>query len=44
MAPVASTGRVPTRSRELQTFLAGFWDQRLDRLRDLAEAAERDKE
>ena len=34
----------PDTLREVQTFLAGFWDQRLDRLRDLAEAAEREKE
>ncbi len=34
----------PETLREVQTFLAEFWDQRLDRLRDLAEAAEREKE
>jgi DNA-binding transcriptional ArsR family regulator len=29
---------------ELQQFLARFWEEGLDRLRDAAEAAERDKE
>ena len=33
----------PDTLREVQDFLAGFWDQRLDRLRDLAEAAEREQ-
>ena len=34
----------PDTVEELQAFLARFWDERLDRLRDVAEAAERDKE
>ncbi len=34
----------PDTVEELQSFLARFWDERLDRLRDVAEAAERDKE
>ena len=29
---------------EVQAFLAGFWDERIDRLREAAEAAERAKE
>ncbi|MET0803704.1 MAG: metalloregulator ArsR/SmtB family transcription factor [Acidimicrobiales bacterium] len=34
----------PDTVEALQVFLARFWDERLDRLRDVAEAAERDKE
>jgi DNA-binding transcriptional ArsR family regulator len=34
----------PEGFEDVRAFLEGFWDQRLDRLRDVAEQAQRDKE